>query len=111
MSCRNSVGKLGAAVYRFTPLFGRGTKPFRRALAVASMGTALFGNVAPIAGSIGNAQPEATTGLKLAEPGSHSLKSPWRILLVGTPRSMMVPSRFLRHSSDTKKKVLFRSTL
>src|ERR1043165_1497196 len=99
MSSRKFVGKLLAAVYWLMPLFGRGINSLSSAPPLGSMGTTSPGKGALVAGLIGTTQLDATTGLKLDDAESHSLKSPPRIRRVGTVWLMMVPWRFLRHSS------------
>src|SRR5436190_17872867 len=111
MSSRKFVGKLLAAVYWLMPLFGRGINAFSSAAPSGSIGTTSPGNGALLAGLTGTTQFDATTGLKFADAELHSLKSPCRILVVGTVWLIMVPWRFLRHSSAQKKKVLVLSEL
>src|SRR6476620_7167297 len=111
MSSRKFIGRLLAAVYWLMPLFGRGINAFSSAAPSGSIGTTSPGKGALVAGLTGTTQLDATTGLKFGDVELHSLKSPPRILVLGTVWLIIVPCRFLRHSSAQKKKVLFLSAL
>src|SRR5208283_1823268 len=106
MSSRNSVGRLGEDTYRLLPVFGKGISPSSSAFAVGSTVTKSPGNGRPVFGSMGRTQPASGVVVKL---GSHSVKLPWRCNVVGTTCRTIVPWRYERHSSDTKKNVLFFS--
>src|ERR1700704_2260341 len=85
--------------------------PFSIAAALGSMDTVLSGYGRRLSMLIGTLQPEATTALKFALPGSHSLKSPFRMRRLGTPAETTVPSRNLVQLCDQKKKVFSLSLL
>src|ERR1019366_168837 len=105
LSWREFEPTLGAFVQPMMPLLAKGTNALSSVLALGSMGTVSPGKAKPVAWLIGKVQLEAANGLKFADAGSHSLKSPLRMRVEGTFEDKTMPSRYLAQLSVKKKKV------